>query len=265
MDKTNRAQSPGKVPVRARDKTHFWNWENDDELGVRTLYLDGTIADESWWDDEITPRMFKDELFSGSGDIVVWINSPGGDCVAASQIYTMLMDYTGNVTVKIDGLAASAASVIAMAGTQVLMAPTALLMIHNPMSIAIGDTEEMQKAIAMLDEVKESIINAYEIKTGQSRAKISHLMDGETWMNANKAIELGFADGILEDSKRIHTEDVVFAFSRRAVTNSLMNKLISKSAPKPEYALDKQVPKQDAPAGVSIEAAMQKLQARKYI
>jgi ATP-dependent Clp protease protease subunit len=265
MDKTNRAQSPGKVPVRARDKTHFWNWENDDELGVRTLYLDGTIADESWWDDEITPRMFKDELFSGSGDIVVWINSPGGDCVAASQIYAMLMDYTGNVTVKIDGLAASAASVIAMAGTEVLMVPTALLMIHNPMSVAIGDTEEMQKAIAMLDEVKESIINAYEIKTGQSRAKISHLMDGETWMNANKAIELGFADGILEDSKRGHTEDVVFAFSRRAVTNSLMNKLISKSAPKPEHALDKQVPKPDAPVGVSIEAAMQKLQARKYI
>ena len=259
MDKTNRAQGPGKVPVRGRDKAHFWNWDNDEVSDIRTLYLDGTIADESWWDDEITPRMFKDELFSGSGDIVVWINSPGGDCVAASQIYTMLMDYTGNVTVKIDGLAASAASVIAMAGTQVLMAPTALLMIHNPMSIAIGDTEEMQKAIAMLDEVKESIINAYEIKTGQSRAKISHLMDGETWMNANKAIELGFADGILEDFKRGHTEDVVFAFSRRAVTNSLMNKIISNSAPKPEQK------KQNAPVGVSIEAAMQKLQARKYI
>ena len=139
------------------------------------------------------------------------------------------------------------------------MAPTALLMIHNPMSVAIGDTEEMQKAIAMLDEVKESIINAYEIKTGQSRAKISHLMDGETWMNANKAIELGFADGILEDAKRGQTEDVVFAFSRRAVTNSLMNKLISKPAAKAEEK------KQDAPTGVSIEAAMQKLQARKYI
>ena len=259
MDKTNRAQSPGKAPAMARDRTHFWDWEPDDGSGSRTLYLDGTIAAESWWDDEITPRMFKEDLFSDNGDIVVWINSPGGDCVAASQIYTMLMDYTGNVTVKIDGLAASAASVIAMAGTEVLMAPTALLMIHNPMSVAIGDTEEMQKAIAMLDEVKESIINAYEIKTGQSRAKISHLMDGETWMNANKAIELGFVDGILEDNKRAHTDDVVFAFSRRAVTNSLMNKLISKSASAPEQK------KQDAPVGVSIEAAMQKLQARKYI
>jgi len=258
MDKAIRAASPNNSLGRASNK-HFWNWDKDEESDVRTLYLDGTIADESWWDDEITPRMFKDELLSGNGDIVVWINSPGGDCVAASQIYVMLMDYTGNVTVKIDGLAASAASVIAMAGTEVLMAPTALLMIHNPMSIAIGDTEEMQKAIAMLDEVKESIINAYEIKTGQSRAKISHLMDGETWMNANKAIELGFADGILKDAKRVHTEDMVFAFSRRAVTNSLMNKLIAKPAPKSEQK------KQDAPTGVSIEAAMQKLQARKYI
>ena len=253
MDKTK------SRPAKARDKTHFWNWDNDEETGVRTLFLDGTIADESWWDDEITPKMFKDELVSGDGDIVVWINSPGGDCVAASQIYAMLMDYPHDVTIKIDGIAASAASVIAMAGTQVLMAPTSLMMIHNPLTVAIGDTEEMQKAIAMLDEVKESIINAYEIKTGQSRAKISHLMDGETYMNANKAVELGFADGILEDAKRDHSEDVVFAFSRRAVTNSLMNKLTHKAAPK---AAQKEA---DAPAGVSITEAMQKLQARKYI
>ena len=116
MDKTKQS------PVKAREKTHFWNWDSDEDTGVRTLYLDGTIADESWWDDEITPRMFKDELMSGDSDIVVWINSPGGDCVAASQIYAMLMDYPHDVTIKIDGIAASAASVIAMAGTQVLMA-----------------------------------------------------------------------------------------------------------------------------------------------
>jgi ATP-dependent Clp protease protease subunit len=135
------------------------------------------------------------------------------------------------------------------------------MMIHNPLTVAIGDTEEMQKAIAMLDEVKESIINAYEIKTGQSRAKISHLMDGETYMNANKAVELGFADGILEDAKRDHSEDVVFAFSRRAVTNSLMNKLTHKA----KTLLKAEQKKPDAPAGVSITEAMQKLQARKYI
>ena len=111
---------------------------------------------------------------SGTGDITVWINSPGGDCVAAAQIYNMLMDYKGNVTVKIDGIAASAASVIAMAGTEVLMSPVSTMMIHNPATVAMGDHNEMQKAIEMLNEVKESIINAYEIKTGLSRAKLSH-------------------------------------------------------------------------------------------
>ena len=129
----------------------------------------------------------------GSGDITVWINSPGGDCVAAAQIYNMLMDYPHNVTVKIDGIAASAASVIAMAGTKVLVSPVSMMMIHNPMTVAMGDTAEMQKAIEMLGSVKDSIINAYEIKTGLSRAKLSHLMDAETWMDANKAVELGFS------------------------------------------------------------------------
>ena len=207
----------------------FWNWVRDEVSGARTLYLDGVIAEESWFDDEVTPKAFKADLTAGEGDIVIWLNSPGGDCIAASQIYTMLMDYRGNITVKIDGIAASAASVIAMAGTEVLMAPTALMMVHNPLTVAIGDSEEMQKAIAMLAEVKESIINAYEIKTGQSRAKLSQLMDAETWLNANKAIELGFADGILEDEKkRTQTEAVTYAFSRRAVTNSLLDKLCPK-------------------------------------
>lgn len=203
----------------------FWNWARDANDGSRTLYLSGTIAEESWFGDDVTPALFKSELQSGSGDITVWINSPGGDCVAASQIYTMLMDYPGHVTVKIDGLAASAASVVAMAGTQVLMAPTAMMMVHNPLTVAIGDSEEMQKAIAMLSEVKESILNAYEIKTGLSRAKLSHLMDAETWMNAKKAVELGFADGILTDEKKSAADAVSYAFSRRAVTNSLLSKL----------------------------------------
>lgn len=201
----------------------FWNWIRNED-NTRTLFLDGVIAEESWWGDEVTPRAFRDELNTGKGDVTIFINSPGGDCVAASQIYTMLMEYKGNITVKIDGMAASAASVIAMAGTQVLMSPTSLMMIHNPLTFAIGDSDEMRKAIEMLDEFKESIINAYEIKTGQSRVKLSHLMDAETWMNANKAIELGFADGVLEDEKKRQPE-LTYAFSRRAVTNSLLDKI----------------------------------------
>ena len=209
----------------------FWTWKNqaDGEASEeRVLELYGTIAEESWFDDDITPAMFREELFAGEGDIVIWINSPGGDCIAASQIYSMLMDYKGNVTVKIDGVAASAASVIAMAGTHVLMAPTALMMIHNPMTVAFGDHTDMQKAIEMLDEVKESIINAYEIKTNLSRAKLSHLMDSETWMNANKAIELGFADDILTDEKLVVSVPA-YAFSGRAVENTLLNKITAKA------------------------------------
>ena len=211
----------------------FWNWKAvQDETGEtteRVLEINGEIASEPWFDDDVTPKIFRDELFAGNGPVTIWLNSPGGDCIAASQIYSMLMDYTGSVTVKIDGIAASAASVIAMAGTTVLMAPTALMMIHNPMTMAFGDSGEMQKAIDMLDEVKESIVNAYEIKTGMSRARISHLMDSETWMNANKAIELGFADDILEDKKKkCATDDVAFSFAAKSSEMRLLNKLEGK-------------------------------------
>ena len=176
--------------------------------------------------------MFHDELFAGKGPVTVWLNSPGGDCIAASQIYTMLMDYQDDVTIKIDGIAASAASVIAMAGTRVLMAPTALMMIHNPMTMAYGNQADMEKAIEMLDEVKESIMNAYEIKTSLSRAKLSHLMDSETWMNANKAIELGFADDILKDTKKDAADIPAYAFSGKETETRLMNKLTAHYKPK---------------------------------
>ena len=219
----------------------FWNWKNrtavnqetQEPVTERTLFLNGTIAEESWFDDDVTPELFKEELNSGSGDITVWINSPGGDCVAAAQIYNMLMDYKGNVTVKIDGIAASAASVIAMAGTKVLMSPVSMMMIHNPATIAFGDHNEMQKAIEMLESVKDSIINAYEIKTSLSRAKLSRLMEAETWMDATKAVELGFADDILQrtDAEEDEAQEPVLEavmFSRKAMNTALLNKLKAK-------------------------------------
>lgn len=218
----------------------FWKWvkniEPDSFGSDRTLYLSGEISDETWYGDEVTPKLFKDELESGKGNITLWINSPGGDVFAAAQIYNMLMDYPYEVTVKIDALAASAASVIAMAGTRVCMSPVAMLMIHNPMTIAIGDSEEMQKAIDMLSEVKESIMNAYEIKSGLSRNKISKLMDAETWMNAKEAKKLGFTDEILfsngtDSSIEEETDDdseIEMLFSRKAVTDSLLSMLIPK-------------------------------------
>lgn len=205
------------------NKRKFWNWSKN--KNGRILRIDGVIAEEPWIDDKITPKQFKSELMSSSGDITLWINSPGGDVFAASQIYNMLMDYKGDVTVKIDGLAASAASVIAMAGTRVLMSPVSEIMVHNPMTVAIGNAEEMSKAINMLSEIKESIINAYELKTNLPRDEISKMMDSETWMNARKAVELGFADEIMYmENLNFNTALDSFMFSRMAVTNKLKSK-----------------------------------------
>lgn len=250
----------------------FWNWIRDETTQERILRLEGAIAEDSWFDDDVTPAAFKRELQSGDGPITVWINSPGGDCVAAAQIYNMLMEYkrrpseasaevsrtaqsapqtrnTGcsadgaqtDVNVIIDGVAASAASVIAMAGTTVKMTPVSLMMIHNPLTVAMGDSEEMRKAIQLLDEVKESIINAYEIKTSMSRAKLSHLMDAETWMNAKKALELGFCDEIMyqPEAEQANAPEDSFTFSRRAVTNCLMDKVKARiPAEKPRVNAD---------------------------
>lgn len=225
------------------------NQETNEEVEERILSLNGAIAEESWFDDDVTPQLFKDELDAGSGNITVWINSPGGDCVAAAQIYNMLVGYKGNVKVKIDGIAASAASVIAMAGDQVLMSPVSMMMIHNPATLAFGDHIDMAKAIDMLEGVKNSIINAYAIKTGMTRAKLSRLMDEETWMDANKAIELGFADDIIrkdnltdnkENSNEDHTQDKneqttqAVLFSSRAINNALINKLEEHYKQEPE-------------------------------
>lgn len=250
----------------------------------RILELNGTIAEESWFDDDVTPQLFKDELNAGSGDITVWINSPGGDCVAAAQIYNMLSNYKGKVNVKIDGIAASAASVIAMAGDTVLVSPVSMLMIHNPATIAWGDHAEMQKAIDMLAEVKESIINAYVLKTGLSRPKLSHLMDAETWMDANKAVELGFADEIMtrakaepekepeegegdtdgeeEEEKKLPPSTSSMLYSRRAVTNTLLNKMAAKYGGvklKADIQAQAEIPAPETETGRSVDALMERL------
>ena len=246
------------------------------------LELSGTIAEESWFDDDVTPQLFKDELNAGCGDVTVWINSPGGDCVAAAQIYNMLSNYKGKVTVKIDGIAASAASVIAMAGDTVLVSPVSMLMIHNPATIAWGDHAEMQKAIDMLSEVKESIINAYAIKTGLSRPKLSHLMDAETWMDANKAVELGFADGIMarakaepekeqeegegdtdgeeEEEKKFPPSKGSMLYSRRAVANALLDKMAAKyGRDKPKAGEQAQIPAPGTETGRPVDMLMERL------
>ena len=211
----------------------FWNWIRDD-TGGRVLRLEGPIDSESFWGDEITPQMFRDELEAEEGDLTVWINSPGGNVFAAAEIYTMLQEYKGAVTVKIASIAASAASVIAMAGKRVLMSPTALLMIHDPSTIAMGNAKDMEKAIETLNEVKESIINAYAAKSGMRRSKIAELMSNETWMNAKKAVELGFADEVLfaenepdpePEEKDTATTPEAKMYSSRMMDQAILNRL----------------------------------------
>ena len=207
----------------------FWNWTKTaavDSGEQRTLHLEGIIAEQTWLDDDITPALFKEELYAEDGPVTVVINSVGGDCVAAAQIYNMLAEYPHPVTVKIDGIAASAASVIAMAGNTVLMSPVACMMIHNPATVAMGDHTDMEKAIQMLDAVKDSIVNAYVRKTGLARDQISAMMDAETWMDATKAVELGFADGVVQPpTDATATQKAGLLFSRKAADLVLVNKL----------------------------------------
>ena len=207
-------------------KNKFWNWvRNEEDSDERILMLNGHISTETWLGDDVTPEIFRDELNSGTGNVTVWINSPGGDCFAAAQIYNMLMEYRGNVDVRIDGIAASAASVIAMAGNTVSISPVGMMMIHNPATISIGDEQEMKRAIDRLSEIKESIINAYELKNGLPRKQLSNLMNAESWFNAKKAKELGFVDSILYGDKEDEDKAEGMIFSSVAVTNSLLDKL----------------------------------------
>lgn len=218
----------------------FWNWIKD-EGGGRTLRLEGPIDNDNFWGDEITPQMFRDELEAGDGDVTVWINSPGGNVFAAAEIYTMLKEYAGKITVRIASLAASAASVVAMAGDRIEMSPTALMMIHDPSTIAMGNAAEMQKVIATLNAVKDSILNAYTLKTGMRKSKISEMMENETWLDAKEALRLGFCDAILytedqepeeEPEDNADTERITDTlFSSRMMSLAIMNKLGIKQEP----------------------------------
>ncbi len=206
----------------------FWNWVCNEETGASEMYLYGAIAESTWFENDITPAMFRSELQKHSGDVTVFINSPGGDVFAASQIYTMLRNHPGKVTVKIDGIAASAASVVAMAGDETLISPTGMLMIHDPMTLAYGNKADMEQTITMLEEVKESILNAYVQKSHQSRETLSQLMSEETWMNAEKALELGLVDGILfadSPAPSTQTEPQPVQYSAKHTQNTLLHKL----------------------------------------
>lgn len=175
----------------------FWNFVKNAATGGDELYIDGEIAsEESWWYDVVTPKVFRRQL-AKVHDVTVYINSPGGDVFAGAEIYTALREHPGRVTVKVSGIAASAASLIAMAGDEVLMSPVAYMMIHDPWTRAVGNARDMEHAAEVLREVGEGLITAYMTKTGKTRDEIMGLLAAETYMSAQTAVDEGFADGIL--------------------------------------------------------------------
>lgn len=204
---------------------NFWNF-TEDESGNRELRLDGPIdPDNSWDPSAVTPSSFREELNQKNGDLTLRINSPGGSVFAAAEIYTALKDYKGKITVMIESMAASAASVVAMAGDEVLISPSAHIMIHDPMTLAMGNIKDFEKVISTLKVIKDGIINVYQLKTGLSRSKLAKLMDDETWMDARKAVELGFADKVLFTGKE-DEHDVTQNYSARAVGDVSIDRLL---------------------------------------
>lgn len=183
-------------------KSKFWNFtaksKDDGEL---TLY--GDISSVSWFGDEITPVQFKQDL-DGLGDIKnlnIYINSGGGDVFAGQAIYSIIKRHKANKTVYVDGLAASIASVIAMAGDKVVMPSNAMMMIHDPYTIMIGNATEMRKMADDLEKITESIVNVYAEKSGMNDMDILALMNVETWMTAEDAKQYGFADEVEAEKK----------------------------------------------------------------
>ena len=237
----------------------FYNWVRDETTAERVMYIGGEIASKQWFDDDVTPDNFRSELYADNGPITVYVNSLGGDCVSASQIYNLLIEYPWDVTIKIDGIAASAASVISMAGTRVLMAPTAGILIHDPETIAVGNASEMRRTVQTLDEVKESIINAYQLRTGLSRVTLSNMMSRAEYMNAYRAIELKFADGIITDAKHVAFNCAPQSFSMRALIGSSFDAQRSDAPMNQAKPPDPPQIEPPKPAGIPLESLTKRL------
>lgn len=240
----------------------FWKWSNSVSSNNQELILDGPIASDTWWGDEVTPDLFREELKQHAGDLTVVINSPGGDVFAGLAIYNALVNHNGNVTVRVDGLAASIASVIAMAGDKIIMSPGSMIMIHRPSVYAAGTVDDMEKAKDVLLKIEEGITPIYAKRTGLSDEKITELLEAETWMLADKAVELGFADEVSEAPEKQKQDESVqnvmgmnFAFSMSAVKQadakpmqSLVEQIKAKAEAEPTEDATEPETKTDEPA-----------------
>lgn len=233
----------------------FWNWARNEDDDSRTLYLNGIIAgNDTWFDDDVTPAVFKAELEGDSSNdpVTVWIDSTGGDLFAAAEIYNALKEYKGKVTVKIGSIAASAASVIAMSGDEIFISPVGQILIHNPSTLSVGDSNEMRRAAEMLDSVKSSIINAYQRRTGMSRAALSQMMDNSHFMDADEAIEKGFCDGVLFSEATIARDNLASIFNCPADISKITRTLPQSADVDPDES-------KQSPETVTVESLYKRL------
>lgn len=168
------------------------------------IMIYGDISTYDWWGDEVTPQKFNDELkaLGDVDEISVRINSNGGSVFAGVAIHSMLKRHSAKITVYVDGLAASIASVIAMAGDEIVMPNGSMLMIHNPWTIAMGNAKDFRKMADDLDAICSSMMDIYVARTGIDRDELTALLDAETWMSATQAVEKGFATRV-EDTQPI--------------------------------------------------------------
>lgn len=240
-----------REPIRcfegtAKPGAAFWRVRNaaETESGEAEVELYGAISEYIWFDDDVTPNMFKDDLYrvGANGPVTIRINSPGGDVIAASVMRTIIKDYPGHVTVKIDGMAASAAVVVALAGDRIQIQDTAYMMIHDPgFSVfwAWLDIETMEGMVTTLKSVKAGILDTYVVKTGISAERMGRMMTDETWMSANEAVKLGFADEVIGGERA--------PLDNQEMQNALKNYmhvpagLLNIAQPKPVETIDPEV------------------------
>ena len=200
------AQPLRVIEGNAQPGETFWRYVNaaQSQSGETEIEFFGPISEYSWFGDEITPKAFRKQLQDEGkgGPVTIKVNSPGGEVFAAAAIRAALQDYPGKVTADIVGLAASAATVVVSGADLVRMRDTAMFMIHDPSTIAWGTLEEMRQVVEVLSQVKETILNAYQAKTGLARDQLAQMMSDETWLTAQQAQEYGFVDQVVSEAKK---------------------------------------------------------------
>lgn len=230
----------------------FWTFRNaaETDSGEVELEFYGPISEFSWWGDEITPALFKQQLFDNGkkGPVTVRLNSPGGDLIAASVIRATMLDYPGKITVKVDGLAASAAVLVALGGDKVLMQVSAYMMIHDPAVGILGyySVPDLKSMIDELKVIKDGIVESYAARTKLEPDKLSKMMSDETWMTASEAVALGFADALITGS----TKAPASAASYTNFFSQFVNTPRSLLLPEPQPA----VPPQPSPEALRLQA-----------